>query len=137
MLGSVDPKGPFGDRDEARSFDSGVGEEESVDSYHGISPSLARIINEVMCDKSGALEESLTYHFCLTPEDVIAYTEREFEALTMSRTITMTRSRSALSPEAQQALSEDLGRAPLHPSRVQLLRIFKGYVWWYQMEHGR
>ena len=102
-----------------------------------ISPSLLRIIREVLNDTSGALEESLSYDLWLDPFSVVQLDEQDIDSLTSAPGITMTRSRGALSPSELATLQANLNRVPLHKSKKKSLMVLKGYFWWYQHEHGR
>ena len=102
-----------------------------------ISPSLLRLIWEVLNDTSGALEESLSYDHWLDPFSVVQLDDNNLDNLTSALGITMTRSRGALSPSELAALQADLNRVPLHKSKKKSLLVLKVYFWWYQREHGR
>ena len=92
-----------------------------------ISPSLLRLIREVLNDTSGALEESLSYDHWLDPFSVVQLDEKDLDDLTSAPGITMTRSRGALSPSELAALQADLNRTPLHKSKKKSLLVLKGY----------
>ena len=118
---SISPPSP----DDVSSHDG----DSHTSTHYSLSPSLLRLIHEVLNDSSGSLEESLSFHQILDPHDVVMYDVTDFDELTSAPDMTITRRRGALSPSELSSLRSNLNRKPLHLSKKKLLMVLKGYIW--------
>ena len=99
--------------------------EEEV-TFDPLDPTLLKILQDVMGD-TGVLEESLREHDLGSIQDVLSLTLEQIDELTMPASRMKTRSGSK---------DPDLPREPLSLGKRGILKAFKGYVWWYHINHG-
>ena len=107
--------------------------EEEEDTFDPMDPALQRILQEVLTDRAGIIEESLREHFIYGIDDVISLGLPEMHALTMLQGGVRTQSQTAFASEA----GKQLPREPLGLGFVGKLHSFKGYVWWYIKTYGQ
>ena len=113
--------------------ESGTDLAEQEDTFDPMDPVLQRILQEVLNDCGGIIEEALRAHFIFGIDEVISLTLAQMEALTMVQGGVRTRSQKA----SLSGGREILPREPLALGFVGALHSFKGYVWWYMLGQGK